>query len=777
MLDAIVSTLKGAAKSDVFCTKIAVAFEELSLTVDPLGRVKFPISTKTAKSLIVEAEPAKFGKRDKTLLDRQVRDVWEIPKSHIKINGNWEMQLESALKQVQKNLELPEDGKLTAKLHNLLIYMPGQFFKGHQDSEKSDGMLATLVVLLPSEFSGGALVIDQHGDKQTFRAPRDIKEKLTCIAFYSDCHHEVKKVTAGYRVALTYNLIFKPAAKALPSHSNERLERELKAYFSESDVGKTLSYESKHPRWLVYLLDHQYTQKSLDWRGLRGTDRRRVAELLDSANNLGLETHLALADVHETWSTEGDDYGYGSYAQRGGDYDNEEDEFDEGDECRDSDEYELTELIEDDIELCHWVDRNGRRLKRKGHTVPRSMVCWTKAVDDFKPFNTEYEGYMGNYGNTLDRWYHRAAIVLWKKESEFANLFASDRDETLKKIIGLLKKDVEAGRAAIKQILPQWPKFAGDSLDAARVFEAAYFLRDAGMASKLVESSGRGSLSDKSKPHFLKLADIYGEKWCVSHLQSWEKHRSWGDSDSIIIKDLVSLTRDFSRRYRGISSWILESQLSRLISDDRGRNKISSLRDIKTSLKPQLKVVSTLLKAAWTATECEIHRKLIEHVLLYPRLYPAVEMIRLLWDLDISGSVNVSEKWGYPELFTHLKSRLEDELSFKRGKDDWSIREKSPHGCTDCKHLQKFLSSSSERKLVWPLAKERRRHIHGVIEGLDIPVTHVTVREGSPQKLILTKTSAIFERDEAHIKVINESLARLRDIDSGKGQVLLSAES
>ena len=29
------------------------------------------------------------------------------------------------------------------------------------------------------------------------------------------------------------------------------------------------------------------------------------------------------------------------------------------------------------------------------------------------PYASEYEGYMGNYGNTMDRWYRRAALVVW----------------------------------------------------------------------------------------------------------------------------------------------------------------------------------------------------------------------------------------------------------------------------------------------------------------------------------------------------------------------------
>ena len=47
-------------------------------------------------------------------------------------------------------------------------------------------------------------------------------------------------------------------------------------------------------------------------------------------------------------------------------------------------------------------------------------VCETVSFDDLKPYSSEYEGYMGNRGNTLDRWYHRGAVVLWPRTRTFA---------------------------------------------------------------------------------------------------------------------------------------------------------------------------------------------------------------------------------------------------------------------------------------------------------------------------------------------------------------------
>lgn len=54
---------------------------------------------------------------------------------------------------VKEELGLPNAASLTADLHSLLVYEPDQFFLPHQDSEKSDDMVATLVVTLPSSQS------------------------------------------------------------------------------------------------------------------------------------------------------------------------------------------------------------------------------------------------------------------------------------------------------------------------------------------------------------------------------------------------------------------------------------------------------------------------------------------------------------------------------------------------------------------------------------------------------------------------------------------------
>ena len=76
---------------------------------------------------------------------------------------------ELTLAQIREQLGLPDTGRLRATLDKLTIYGPGEFFAPHQDTEKDDDMIATLVVLLPSSFGGGALRCSRGDEQVEFR--------------------------------------------------------------------------------------------------------------------------------------------------------------------------------------------------------------------------------------------------------------------------------------------------------------------------------------------------------------------------------------------------------------------------------------------------------------------------------------------------------------------------------------------------------------------------------------------------------------------------------
>ena len=131
---------------------------------------------------------------------------------------------------------------------------------------------------------------------------------------------------------------------------------------------------------------------------------------------------------------------------------------------------------------------------------------------------------------------------------------------------------------------------------------------------------------------------------------------------------------------------------------------------------------------------------------------------------------------GFGDLAADCAARLRARLARpQRASGDWSI-ELPAGGCTCdlCDTLRVFAEDKSRRTFEWPLAQQRRQHIHSRIDAAELPVTHVTRRQGRPYTLVLTKTEALFARERggadqgrngsgvAHGRVESRRLTRCR---------------
>ena len=95
-------------------------------------------------------------------------------------------------------------------MHKLNLYTgPGGHIKSHIDTPCSEDMFGSLVVCLPTQFTGGSLVT-RHGGKEVVfdwsSSPNEPLKVIHWAAFFSDVEHEILLVTGGHRLTLTYNL-------------------------------------------------------------------------------------------------------------------------------------------------------------------------------------------------------------------------------------------------------------------------------------------------------------------------------------------------------------------------------------------------------------------------------------------------------------------------------------------------------------------------------------------------------------------------------------------
>ncbi|WP_437638384.1 2OG-Fe(II) oxygenase [Sorangium sp. So ce854] len=752
MLDAVRAALAAIEAEGGFAIELGCGSDDLRIEVDGVGPIRYPISAATARKLCAVARPAPFGRRDKTLHDARVRDTWEIDASRITIDTRrWQRTLEPTLTTIRQRLGLPEGGELEAALDKMLVYGPGQFFAPHQDSERDDDMVGTLVVELPSRHDGGVVVVQHHGEKRIFggaaRGPKD----LSLLAFYADCHHEVKPVEAGYRITLTYHLLYRGAATEpapLRRDAVERLRASVNAYFSTPVELPYATATPRRPDRLTYLLDHEYTPKSLGWDRLKNADRLRAAALRAVGEHLDCEVYLALADVHECWSCEGDDWGggYGRRAFGGGRHDPEQ--------ARDADDRELVDLLDADVELRHWVGPDGRVAASIPVRLAMDEVCFTRASTEIDPFRSEHEGYMGNYGNTVDRWYHRAALVMWPR----ARSFVIRAKVSPAWAVDELASRVEAGgldeaRDRAKELLPFWRHVAPNEASEAfalKLLSVSASLGDAELALGLLSPLGPHRLSPRATPAFVTVVQRYGSSWSQRLFSAWLANTRHDTPPWLSrLPHLCGALGAGGGHGEALAAWLLSREVAAFKRCYTGTLSLPDALRVE-SVERRLDDVLALLETAAVIRAPSVRDDLIAFLTAPETALPLMAAGALLKRCREGRTPAAARALGLQPLYRRVVALLERAVAAEaRSPEDWSIEPPSGCSCALCRQLSAFLRDRARIRVAWPLAEERRRHIHGVIDLNHLPVAHVTLRRGRPYTLVLTKQEALFERDAA----------------------------
>ncbi len=726
--------------------------DDLRLEVREVGPISFPVPVRQAKQLCLVGRPARFGQGEQTLLDRGVRDTWEIPKSRIKIDKRrWDQTLRPVLDGLRADLGLPSGCVLTAEFHAMLVYGPGQFFAPHQDSEKADAMIGTLVVTLPSDSQGGALVVEHAGTSVTYRSS---KTSLSFVAFYADCRHQVQPVTSGYRLVLTYNLLVigEPAnASPVDPAVAQRLAGCLDEHFSTRVPAGYGGGDHDPPTRLVYLLDHEYTERGLSWARLKGTDADRAAAVRAAAEAADCEAVLALAEVHETWSA--DDEPEPSWSRRRYGWDDDDDDFGGGSPGGP----ELQELVESTVRLDRWLSDPDGPVTPTSLTVDDDEVCSATPSVDLVPYASEYEGYMGNYGNTMDRWYRRAAVVVWPHRLAFAVRAEASPKWALDTLVKQIRaRDVAGARTSAATLAPFWERAIGATQRSAvltKALQVARGLDDPNLAIALLAPFHVETLVRSNAAPAASLVSQYGQQWAADLVARWfnrglawsapeDTRRAWVESLASVTTALTSVSGDgVGLAHQLIAgSWVwLHDQVKLWASGSMPSRRAEMLGELGPA-------VSALLASCAAGGATDLQGEIVGFLSqdnddLLACLMPALRAGAVL-------EPRVRLESGLDALARHCAARLAARLAQPaRPANDWSVAPPTACGCDLCATLATFLHDSARRSFDWPLAEPGRRHVHHTIDVSELPVRHETRRQGRPYTLVLTKTDAIFDRE------------------------------
>ena len=374
--EGLLNTLNDIDGSNVFAkTKDVAELPNPGLQINNLGIIGLPLSKHDARAVISQARESPFGKGDQTLVDQTVRKSWELNPTQFQTrNPAWQSAVQDIVSVAYQDFHLACGvANVKAELYKLLLYEEGAFFRSHQDSEKAPGMFGTLVICLPSLHEGGLLKLQHNGKEVQFNASTNSEFGSSWAAWFSDVFHEVLPVTRGYRLVLTYNLIANRSKTYLPvapDGLNDSIVA-LQQLFRQWENNLT-PLNSRHPKYQLYKLEHQYTQASLQLNALKGRDLTRAQVLYEVGTEQGAT--LYLANLKKTLLKD--------------------------DDCDD-------EVFDTELELTYIADMDGEKVDAKCDVCADDILEFDGSNFDEDNYDgSEHEGYTGNEGAPARYWYN-----------------------------------------------------------------------------------------------------------------------------------------------------------------------------------------------------------------------------------------------------------------------------------------------------------------------------------------------------------------------------------
>jgi hypothetical protein len=638
-------------------------------------------------------------------------------------------------------------------------------------------MFGTLVVVLPSVHRGGELVIRHAGREVVVDLSSAEVSEIGFAAFYADCEHEVRPITSGNRVCLVYNLIQKRGARELqaPNYDKE-IEKAAKLLEHQLTVPEA-------PAKLAWLLEHQYSPDGLSFAGLKSDDAARAKVLVQAAELAGCAVHLGIVHIEESGAAEPS---YRPSRRRGwGRHRYDDDEVEDEEAGAD---FEVVEVFDSHDYVSQWRDVNDQRVDFGEIPLAPGELLPDGALDDEKPDEQRLMEASGNEGASFERSYHRAAIVIWRRERYAEVLLQSG----VAAVLPFLKDCIEGAEAKgapasaqaeavalARRLVKVWAEKAAiqyhvplekrdqmvrllNQLGEAELL--AEFVREvvthdydgsenaalvAGAA--LIGATGTGKLFAEVVRRHLKLLP---DK-CVGLLAS------------LASKGKLAAKPEWQSALRGIAAAVV-SQLGEI-----GKQPAASeWMDWQAREQPKpayASVVTQLLDVLGDLQAPDLRAAAAKQFIARPKVFDPVTTLAPALAEVREGDAAVQSLWGPAVEF--LLRRSGQPPTAPR---DWRQEVTVTCKCAECRELQAFALNPAEQVHRFRTRQERRDHLANQIVRDHLDMTHVTDRKGSPQTLVCTKDRRSYVRrceeygrDIAALGSLTESAGKLPERDAG----------
>jgi hypothetical protein len=513
---------------------------------------------------------------------------------------------------------------------------------------------------------------------------------------------------------------------------------------------------------------------------LKGIDRSQAEVLFEAAERAGCMAHLALVTLWRLGTAECD---YDSYSRGWNNSyhwgDDEEDE-DDGD-GQGTSEYWMGEILDSSLSVDHWTDRQGRKLRFGEIPLLDSEIVADASLDAVDPSEEDFEDYTGNAGMTLERWYHRATVVIWPNEEHFAVLCGAGTDAAiggLEPMVKLFRRARKADREGHRQ---ECLDFAAAIIDSWQPVHGGQSWRQEDKADRNIFPRFLCELDDPDLVRcFLdKALSVDGEVQLDGDFVAFSKHHGWSrfgrELQSVIeASESETLVRNAEwlqllcrQRDKNPERLALCIQLCQILVDTLtalDRKPVADSWRIRQIDRTALLV--SLVKAMLATNAQSSLSSLINHVLSSCDKYELTDThLDAIFALETRLKKLTKSNEAISFWLVSCRDALQSRTATKLAKpQDYRRAHELSCGCGDCRHLGQFLADPKQRELRLPLNKERRKHLHRIIDSGRSDLKHVTERRGRPYTLVCTKTMASYQRALAIYVRDSKNLARIESL-------------
>lgn len=741
-----------ASKAARFCIDGCLPAVDPGLEIEDLGRITLPLKRGVAKQIIARCQISPYGKGTQTLVDRKVRSASELDPQWFRLGDEWNSQVANTTREVGEQLGVPAE-QLEARLYKLLVYERGDFFLPHRDSEKHDGMVASLVIVLPNPFQGGELVVRHGREKRTVKFEEAARGEAPCFAaFYADCEHEVERVTRGVRLGLAYNLVLKRKRWRRSSAKQTAVPADVLA----ESIGAWVAAQPTKP--LVFALAHHYTERGLSFDLLKGGDRKLADLVAAAAENADCNVHLAQISRHLLQFADDGSFERGYFRHR----------------RRPRHEIIIGETYEDELNGDQWTDARGKKQPWGEIALDPSSIVSPIPIDDWKPTSEDFEGYTGNAGNTLDRWYHRSALVVWHRDHHFDVIATSGAANstplfcsTVSKLPKTPKKRLEEARndciRFARAIISQWPHRMAGFMPSTREESERYDdyldclpeLRDRESIAMLLSKVGQQDAVLRLKSFVVAACRKCGWTAFAEELKelliSSPEIRVRG---GFLFRDAEWLSAFCLAKSADAGKAALAQELCALAVEQFCQPRPSQRTyysrwygrseptDAEKSLPPLLKAILESGRDEDFARVIRFVQESPDDFRLQAGLVPSLKTL-VPWAKKRYGAVPPPlQEWldSVREQLEALTAQAPEPPS------DWTRPAEVSCKCEYCAQLKAFLADPENEVGRIPAREDIRRHLMDTINRHNCDVKHELERKGSPFSLVLTKTTGSFDR-------------------------------